>query len=285
MNAVKKFFQPSKRLFITIGLLTLAIAIALTMYFYTVVFAASSEISILDGNSAVLVNTSQTTVQAILDDAGIRLNPLDTIRPALDAKVPENGQIVITRVVYEKVYEETPIPYATNEVQSAALVWGERQVSTAGINGAETAIYTVKKVNGIETERVEVSREITREAVDEVVTVGTKVTAAALEAAGAKYITCTATAYDGSYATLGYYNPKTALGKTPTVGTVAVDPRVIPLGKKLYIETVDGSYVYGESFAGDTGGAIKGNRVDLFMASRAEALAFGRRQVKVYILD
>lgn len=284
MNAVKKFFQPSKRLFVTIGLIVLAAAIALATY-YTVVLAASSEISILDGNSAVLVNTSQTTVQAILDDAGITLNPHDTITPALNAEVPENGQIVITRIAYEQVVEEFPIPYATNEVKSAALLWGERQVTTEGVNGAEAVTYTVKKVNGVETERKEIFREIAREAVDEVITVGTKMTGAALEAAGAKYIICTATAYDGSYQTLGYYNPRTALGKIPTVGTVAVDPRVIPLGKKLFIETTDGSYVYGESFAGDTGGAIKGNRVDLFMASRSEALQFGRRQVKVYILD
>lgn len=285
MNAVKKFFQPGKRLFVTIGLLVLAVAIALATYFYTVVFAASSEISILDGNSAVLVNTSQTTVQAILDDAGITLNPQDTITPALNAVVPENGQIIITRVVYEQVVEEIPIPYATNEVKSAALLWGEREVTTAGVNGAEAVTYKVTKVNGVETERAEEGRVIAREAVDEVITVGTKLTGEALKAAGAKCILCTATAYDGSYQTLGYYNPRTALGKVPTVGTVAVDPRVIPLGKKLFIETTDGSYVYGESFAGDTGGAIKGNRVDLFMASRAEALQFGRRQVRVYILD
>ncbi len=285
MKAVKKFFQPSPKLFVTVGLFALAIAVALTTYFYTVVFASSAQISILDGNNAVLVNTSQTNVQAILDEAGITLNPFDTVTPARNASVLENHQIVITRVVYEKVLEEIPIPYATDEVKSAALLWGERAVATAGINGAETATYTVKKVNGAETERTEVSREITREPVTEVVHVGTKVNAAALKASGAKVITCTATAYDGSYQTLGYHNPKTALGKTPTVGTVAVDPRVIPLGTKLYIEAADGSYVYGESFAGDTGGAIKGNRVDLFMGSRAEALAFGRRQVKVYILE
>lgn len=100
-----------------------------------------------------------------------------------------------------------------------------------------------------------------------------------------RVITCVATAYDGSFETLGYHNPKTALGKTPVVGTVAVDPNLIPLGTKLYIETSDGSFVYGECFAGDTGGDIKGNRVDLFMASRGEALSFGRRTVNVYILD
>ncbi|MBO5487341.1 MAG: 3D domain-containing protein, partial [Eubacterium sp.] len=60
---------------------------------------------------------------------------------------------------------------------------------------------------------------------------------------------------------------------------------VIPLGTKLYIETPDGSIVYGEAVAGDTGGAIKGNKIDLFMDSRSECMAFGRRKVNVYILN
>ena len=68
-------------------------------------------------------------------------------------------------------------------------------------------------------------------------------------------------------------------------GVVAVDPSVIPLGTKLYIEAVDGSWTYGYAVAGDTGGAIKGNRIDLFFNSNAEAMSFGRRQAKVYVLN
>jgi len=60
---------------------------------------------------------------------------------------------------------------------------------------------------------------------------------------------------------------------------VAVDPRIIPLGTRLYIEG------YGYAIAGDTGGAIKNFRIDLGYNSRSEAMKFGRREVKVYILD
>ncbi|MBR4030800.1 MAG: 3D domain-containing protein, partial [Clostridia bacterium] len=77
----------------------------------------------------------------------------------------------------------------------------------------------------------------------------------------------------------------TASGMRAQVGVVAVDRRVIPLGTKLYIEAVDGSWVYGNAIAGDTGGAIKGNRVDLFFDTTAECLQFGRRAARVYILD
>ena len=64
----------------------------------------------------------------------------------------------------------------------------------------------------------------------------------------------------------------------PRHGIVAVDPRVIPLGSHLYIPG------YGRATAGDTGGAIQGNRIDLGFNSSTDALQFGRRSVTVYVL-
>lgn len=60
-------------------------------------------------------------------------------------------------------------------------------------------------------------------------------------------------------------------------GVVAVDPNVIPMGTKLYVEG------YGEAIAADQGGAINGNRIDLFFDSKAEAYNWGMRTIKVYI--
>ena len=79
-----------------------------------------------------------------------------------------------------------------------------------------------------------------------------------------------ATAYSGG--------GTTASGMAAAVGRVAVDPRVIPLGTRLYIEG------YGYAVAADTGGAIKGNRIDLFFETYDEAISFGRRKVTVYVL-
>ena len=73
-------------------------------------------------------------------------------------------------------------------------------------------------------------------------------------------------------------NP-TATGAMPRRGTVAVDPRVIPLGTQLYIPG------YGRAVAQDTGGAVKGNIIDLFFETRQEAVQWGRRNVTVYILE
>ena len=92
-----------------------------------------------------------------------------------------------------------------------------------------------------------------------------------------KVITAKATAYCDK--------GKTASGIQSKVGVVAVDPRVIPLGTRLYIESTDGSWSYGVCLAGDTGGLIKGNRVDLFYDSYNECIQFGRRSCNIYILS
>lgn len=80
-----------------------------------------------------------------------------------------------------------------------------------------------------------------------------------------KILSMEATAYTDDVASQGKWVGQTASGLKPQVGVVAVDPRVIPLGTKLYIEG------YGEAIAGDTGGAIKGHKIDLFFNSRGRS--------------
>ncbi|MBV9409756.1 MAG: 3D domain-containing protein, partial [Candidatus Eremiobacteraeota bacterium] len=70
----------------------------------------------------------------------------------------------------------------------------------------------------------------------------------------------------------------TAIGRPAGHGIVAVDPSVIPLGTRMYIPG------YGHAVAGDTGGAIRGNRIDLGFDSTAQAYQFGRRSVTVYLI-
>lgn len=102
-----------------------------------------------------------------------------------------------------------------------------------------------------------------------------------------KVLTCNATAYEGSSASNGQWAGKTATGMTPEFGVVAVDPDVIPLHSKLYIESADGgkSWIYGFAVAGDTGGAIKGNKIDLCYNTLEQCYQFGRREAVVYVLN
>ncbi|MFC7684821.1 3D domain-containing protein [Ureibacillus sp. GCM10028918] len=69
------------------------------------------------------------------------------------------------------------------------------------------------------------------------------------------------------------------LRSNPNQKVIAVDPNIIPLGSRVWVEG------YGEAIAGDTGGAIKGNKIDVFIPTRNEALQWGRKQVKLKILN
>ena len=103
---------------------------------------------------------------------------------------------------------------------------------------------------------------------------------AASEPTGGKEFYVSATAYTASCTGCsGITATGINLKANPGLKVIAVDPSVIPLGSKVWVEG------YGNAIAGDTGGAIKGNKIDLFMPNRADALAFGRKQVKVKILN
>jgi uncharacterized protein YabE (DUF348 family)/3D (Asp-Asp-Asp) domain-containing protein len=97
---------------------------------------------------------------------------------------------------------------------------------------------------------------------------------------GGKEFYVSATAYTASCAGCsGITATGINLKANPGLKVIAVDPNVIPLGSKVYVEG------YGYAVAGDTGGAIKGNKIDLFVANHSDAIAFGRKQVKVTILN
>jgi 3D (Asp-Asp-Asp) domain-containing protein len=96
---------------------------------------------------------------------------------------------------------------------------------------------------------------------------------------GTKTITMVATGYDSSYeCNYPYYGQPSYTGLPLQRGVVAVDPNVIPMGTKLYVEG------YGNAIAADQGGAIKGNRIDLYFDSHQEAMNWGMKTVKVTIL-
>lgn len=167
------------------------------------------------------------------------------------------------------------------------------QVVQVGSDGMKKSVYEESYVNGRLISRSLEEEIIYIEPVDEIIEVGTKEYEVATSRGGFRFdseFDMVATAYDLSFESTGKYpgDPYygiTASGLKAQPGTVAVDPSVIPLGTKLYIASTDGSPDYGFATALDTGGAIKGNRIDLFMEDNADCLRFGIRQVKVYILE
>lgn len=93
-----------------------------------------------------------------------------------------------------------------------------------------------------------------------------------------KVMTMHATAYDPSAGRGKHATFRTATGLRAQYGIVATDPRVIPMGTKLFVEG------YGFAIAADKGSAIKGNRIDLCFPTRAQCMKFGRKNVTVHIL-
>lgn len=255
------------------------------------------------------------TVEEVLKNAGIILSETDIVSPGRTEPITENMVITVDRVDITEETVNYEIPYESVKEADSSRYMGETAVKQYGTPGQKQEIYKVTKVNGTETARELISSSVTAEPVNEIILTGTKQNpsviskkqsivngnnqfnnsrdeiAAASSQTGkgfsySRVLNVTATAYDPSPSTNAGYT-KTAYGLTPQYGVVAVDPNVIPLGTRLYIESSDGgaSWVYGYCIAGDTGGAIKGNKVDLCYNTKAECMQFGRRSATVYILD
>ncbi len=257
---------------------------------------------VLDENEKT-VKSAALTVGDLLSEEGIEGEEIH-VNLESSVKLKEGMKIKISSITVEYEDVTETIPYKTENRNNSSLQKGTTKVAQAGKNGSKVVTYEVKYKNGVEIERKAVNTVVKQNAVTKIVDIGTKTKSSAAKTSSAssgggssqkgfsysKVLTCSASAYDLSYESCGKHpgDPNygiTASGMRAQYGVVAVDPRVIPLGTRLYIEAVDGSWTYGYCVAGDTGGGIKGNKVDLFYNSRSEALAFGRRQAKVYILN
>jgi 3D (Asp-Asp-Asp) domain-containing protein len=104
------------------------------------------------------------------------------------------------------------------------------------------------------------------------------------EEAGAKQVLdITATAYAPGPHDNDQWGDKTRMGTQIRPGVIAVDPKIIPLGSQVMIKYPDGTKEY--AVAEDTGGAIKGHRIDIAKWTVTEASRFGIKPVKVYVLN
>lgn len=246
----------------------------------------------------VTARTPQRTVKEAIKDLGITVSENDLVSPERDSDISDGTVINIVRVEYVDETCDSDIPYETVTEENPEIYSGRTTVKQKGSVGTKREVYRVKKVGGEEESRELVSSVTAVEPINEIVSVGTKPVpqggtwqanaqpAADKSFSYSKVINVTATAYDPSPETNSGYSI-TAYGLVPQFGVVAVDPRIIPLGSKLYIESPDGgaSWTYGYCIAGDTGGAIKGNRVDLCYNTKAECIQFGRRSATVYVLN
>lgn len=237
------------------------------------------------------------TVGELLDRLALTVSPDAEVSAPLNALVAEGMIIrVFTTVLSTDTYT-AEIPYETVYQETNLLKAGTEVVLTQGVNGQKVCTADVTYINGKETVRNVVSEEIVTEPVTHVVAVGTGdgtvkngkpiIGDGVIIAPNGDVLTYdsvekfTATAYthtDPGCTTI------TATGTKVHIGTVAVDPSVIPYGTRMFIVTKDGRYIYGVSTAEDCGSAIKNKKVDLYFPTYDQCIQFGVRDVYIYFL-
>ena len=237
----------------------------------------------VDGtHSARTLETQAKTVGEALAAAGITCGKDDRIVPKPSAPITAGLKVVVTRVRFETQTETQPIPFKTVFKMSREVAPGHIQSGRPGVPGILTKTYNAGFVNDHRTCRDLVSARVTQAPQDQETLAGIRVREArALPSRSGAYqrMRCFSMVATGYSPYEGSSAGRCATGMRAGYGVVAVDPRLIPLGSKLYIEG------YGYAVAGDTGGAIKGHRIDLGHTTYSEASNVGRRRVTVWLLS
>ncbi|MBC7324221.1 MAG: G5 domain-containing protein, partial [Moorella sp. (in: Bacteria)] len=220
------------------------------------------------------IQTCRSTVGDVLKEQGIPLNPADIVEPAPDSPVREGTQIKVVRVRSEEEIREVPLARPTRREADPHLARGLSRVVQAGKDGLEKQRWLIVYHDGQEVERRLVERTVLKEPVERVIRVGAlqQVSRGGQNIRFSRALDVVATAYT-------YTGYNTASGSPPHFGVAAVDPGVIPMGSRLYVEG------YGFARALDKGSAIKGERIDVFFETREQARRWGVRRVRVYILE
>ena len=238
------------------------------------------------------------TVGALLKRAGLSVDEEYVVSCDLSAEPVDGMAITVDHIVtMEEVYT-VDVPFDTATVEDPYLLEGDEKIITEGVVGQVLYTAEVEYRNAEEISRTVKSKEVIRQTQKQVVAVGTGEMVG--EKADAPLIgedvivlpsgevltyykkdSFKATAYTMYDAGC---NNTTATMTPVKWGVVAVDPRVIPYGTRMFIVNENGSFVYGLATAEDCGGAIKGKRLDLYMPSLSQAYKYGRKDVTVYFL-
>ena len=255
---------------------------------------AKTHVYEIDNNGVVKTyKTSCKTVKELLSDLKIKVDDDDIVIPDLDTELKSEGKISIIKVDVKVIEKEVEAPFKTIKKKNKELTHKQSKILIQGVNGKNKVkckeYYAGDKL--IKEEVIHVETIV--KPIDQVFEEGTKdvFTNNRGDFTARKAIKMVATAYEAGPRSTGKSPGDkgygiTASGARAKRGTVAVDPRVIPLGTKLYVKSLTpGVPDYGFAIAQDTGGAIKGNKIDLFMDTVWECLQFGRRPVMVYILQ
>lgn len=255
------------------------------------------------GNKITFSAIKGSTLEAAMKLAKVTVPTTDELPMPLST-VLENDMSVVLTATNETVKNKN-IRFKTVEKEDDSLAEGKTKVAQKGEQGKKEMTYETVVANNTVQSTKKISETTVQEPVDKIVLVGTKVketkevkevvattaetpvtekvekatetvetkAEAPAAATSGRTMQVEATAYTGGGITA------TGINLNDNSKVIAVDPSVIPLGSRVLI---DG---YGEYIAGDTGGAINGNIIDVYVASHSEAISFGRRALTIHILN
>ena len=254
----------------------------------TVVVRHAVPVTLMLGGERIALDVIGTTVADALIAAGADPSANPAVTPALSAPLVDDMVITAPAVFARVTREKVAVPFATEQTLDSSLRRGETRLVSEGRPGVSLRVFRTLVTNGIQGAPTLVAEEPVSGPVARVVAVGAGSGARLMNASntrgavikpapkGGRRMRVRSSGYaPGS----GGADHRTATGAAAVRGVIAVDPKVIPLGTRVYVPG------YGYAVAADTGGAIKGTRVDLCFGSYAEAISWGRRAVTLVILD
>lgn len=240
------------------------------------------------------VMTYRDTVAEMLKNSPVKPDVLDRLEGAtLLDKISRDMSIKIVRVSENVLSEKEVIPFAVHKKANSRLDSGTERIVQAGQDGIREKQYKVVAEDGMEVSRQLLSESVIKTPVNMIAEFGTILnykTSRGDTVRYSKVMDMKATAYTASFKDTGKAPGHPLFGITATgikakKGVIAVDPKVIPLYTRVYVEIVGSTPDYGYAVAADVGGAIKGNKIDLYYDTQDYVNRFGVQKVKVYILS
>lgn len=230
------------------------------------------QIKITVNGEEIITSTFKKNIKDLLDENGIKYDDNDKISPNLNTEVKDYMQVNIVKVDIKEETEYESIPFEITINEDKDLLKGKSEVEQEGKEGKKETVYQLIYEDGKLSQKKLVSEQVVENPTNKIIKKGIKdELIVASRGSNSKQMSVVATAYAG--------DGITSTGTKPKWGTIAVDPRVIPYGTKVYIPRFNMTFI-----AEDCGGAIKGNKIDIFMGSEKEAYNWGRRTIDIHIL-
>lgn len=226
----------------------------------------------------IICTTSETTVGDLIDKLDIEVDEMKRMSHSREDTVTEDVTVDIKTLSYVSAEETEAIPFETTYIDIQTIPRGSTSVYISGADGVKTYTYKCLLVNGVEESRELTNEKVTTSPTTQVLYrgVGGTVTSQGKTYSYSYYIDVSATTY--------HIVGTTAYGLPTSESVMAVDPSVIRLGTACVVK---GSYGdFGYRIAADTGGNIKGNKIDIWLPQNSYySGGFGWRSMRVYILD